>query len=158
MQRATQIMLDLSAMHLLHRASQFADDAFAQTVGQRHGLTPRQLAVLAVVADEEGLIQTEIVRKSGIDRSTLADVIRRLLRKGLIERRRMLNDARAFSVHMTQAGRDVLAAAAPIAHEVDETILSHLSEEARAKFLDALAVLADRVEVHLEARYPASRA
>ena len=152
MQPCAPLLIDLSAMHLLHRASQVADETFARSVSIHHGLTPRQLAVLAVVAEREGMNQTEIVRKSGIDRSTLADVVRRLLRKELIERRPMRHDARAYAISLSESGRAVLAAAAPAATAVDEKILGHLSEEGRQRFLDALAVLADRVEIRLEAR------
>jgi DNA-binding MarR family transcriptional regulator len=41
-------------------------------------LTPRQLAVLVTVANNEGLSQTGLVDRTGIDRSTLADIVRRL--------------------------------------------------------------------------------
>ncbi|MEQ1711924.1 MAG: MarR family transcriptional regulator, partial [Hyphomicrobium sp.] len=50
-------------------------------------LTPRQYAVLITVAQNEGLSQTNLVDKTGIDRSTLADIVRRMLKKGLLQRR-----------------------------------------------------------------------
>ena len=43
------------------------------------GLTPRQFAVLMTIAEEEGLTQTDLVDRTGIDRSTLADIVARLL-------------------------------------------------------------------------------
>ena len=58
-------------------------------------LTPRQLAVLVTVAQNEGLSQTGLVDRTGIDRSTLADIVRRMQRKGLLQRRRTKEDARA---------------------------------------------------------------
>jgi DNA-binding MarR family transcriptional regulator len=63
----------------------------AQT--KEHDLTPRQVAVLTTVAENEGLSQTGIVDCTGIDRSTLADLVRRLKLKGLLERRRTKEDA-----------------------------------------------------------------
>ena len=64
--------LNRSAMHLLHRAGQCAADIFALEA-RASGLTPRQFAVLMVVAEEEGLTQTDLVERTGIDRSTLAE-------------------------------------------------------------------------------------
>jgi len=86
--------LNRSAMHLLHRAGQCAADIFALEA-RASGLTPRQFAVLMVVAEEEGLTQTDLVERTGIDRSTLADIVGRLLSHGLIQRRRAKEDARA---------------------------------------------------------------
>ena len=79
--------LGKSPIHLLHRAGQCAGDLFAGKVPERD-LTPRQFAVLLTVAQNEGLSQTGLVEKTGIDRSTLADIVRRMLKKGLLQRRR----------------------------------------------------------------------
>jgi DNA-binding MarR family transcriptional regulator len=64
----------LSALHLLHRAGQCADELFALNVGKTE-LTPRQYAVLAAAAASEDLSQTALVDATGIDRSTLADIV-----------------------------------------------------------------------------------
>jgi DNA-binding MarR family transcriptional regulator len=37
------------------------------------GITPRQLAVLVVVAESEGANQADITEQTGIDRSTTAE-------------------------------------------------------------------------------------
>src|SRR5262245_19971210 len=93
--RANQ--LDRSPVHLLHRASQAVDDVFAAGM-QMSGLTPRQLAVLITVDRNEGVSQTGLVDRTGIDRSTMADIVMRLKRKGLIQRRRTKTDARTYAV------------------------------------------------------------
>ncbi|MCK9911289.1 MarR family transcriptional regulator, partial [Microbacteriaceae bacterium K1510] len=81
-----------------------------------HGdLTPRQYAVLVAVAQNEGVSQTLLVEKTGVDRSTLADIVRRMLKKGLLQRRRTKEDARAYSVKLTDEGWRVLKAADPLA-------------------------------------------
>jgi hypothetical protein len=63
--------------HLLRRCQQNAVEIFAQEVGE-DGLTPRQFALLLTVHQRPGLMQTELVRLTGIDRSTLAEMTRRL--------------------------------------------------------------------------------
>ena len=100
--------LNRSAMHLLHRAGQCAADIFASEA-RASGLTPRQFAVLMIVADEEGLTQTDLVERTGIDRSTLADIVARLLGRGLIQRRRAKEDARAYAIKLTPQGAKALA-------------------------------------------------
>ncbi|MCK5744571.1 MAG: MarR family transcriptional regulator, partial [Oricola sp.] len=69
--------------HLLRRAQQYAHDLYSTEVGAS-GPTPRQYEVLHVVAANDGLSQTDLVRHTGIDRSTLADMIARMMKKGLL--------------------------------------------------------------------------
>ena len=129
--------LESSALHLLHRVVQIAGDIFADEMGPG-GLTPRQFAILLTVSQHEGASQTNLVRLTGIDRSTLADIIRRMLKKGLLARRRTSQDARAYSVRPTQAGLDALAAAEPAANIADQRILAALPEDQRQTFLTML--------------------
>lgn len=132
--------LDQSAIHLLHRAGQCAGDIFADEVSGE-GLTPRQFAVLVAVATHEGQSQTSLVELTGIDRSTLADIIRRMLKKGLLSRKRTKTDARAYSVRLTPQGREVLEAAEPGARSADERILESLPPSKRDEFLSLLSTI-----------------
>jgi len=95
------------------------------------GLTPRQLAVLVTVSQNEGLSQTGLVERTGIDRSTLADIVRRMQRKGLLQRRRTKEDARAYAVKLTDEGRKALRTAEPLARKVDDRILEALPDRQR---------------------------
>jgi DNA-binding MarR family transcriptional regulator len=140
----TADQLDKSPMHLLHRASQCASDIFQEEI--TGDLTPRQFAILLTVAQNEGLSQTSLVERTGIDRSTLADVIRRMLRKGLLQRRRTREDARAYSVKLTEEGWRVLKAAEPLARRADEKILSVLPGPDRDRFVKGLTEIVRLLE------------
>lgn len=133
-----------SAIHLLHRAGQCAGDVFGQKV-KLAGLTPRQYIILATVARHEGLNQTDLVLRTGIDRSTLADIVRRMLNKGLIKRTRKLHDARAYAVYLTDEGNATLKAAAPGAADADQRLLSALPPDQRETFLDTLNLLVENI-------------
>ena len=132
--------LETSAVHLLHRAGQRAGDVFSDEMS-RVKLTPRQYAVLVSVAENEGLSQTGLVERTGIDRSTLADIIRRMLRKGLLQRKRTKEDARAYSVRLTEEGRHLLEAAGPGASRSEERLLAALPSDQRAAFIAALGAI-----------------
>jgi len=134
--------LDRSPIHLLHRAGQCAGDVFHGEIGESD-LTPRQYAVLLTVAQNEGLSQTQLVERTGVDRSTLADIVRRMLKKGLLQRRRTKEDARAYAVRLTDEGWRVLNACEPLVKRVEQRILDALPEENRTQFLADLAVIID---------------
>lgn len=140
----TANQLDQSATHLLHRTGQSAGEIFAEEVG-RQGLTPRQYAVLLTVAHNEGLSQTDLVARTGIDRSTLADVIRRMLKKGLLRRKRTETDARAYAVRLTSAGREALRGAEPAALRADERLLAALPQARREEFIQSLNTIIEAI-------------
>jgi MarR family transcriptional regulator, temperature-dependent positive regulator of motility len=137
--------LSRSPIHLLHRAGQCAGDIFHAEM-KDGDLTPRQLAVLITVAQNEGLSQTGLVDRTGIDRSTLADIVRRLQRKGLLQRRRTKEDARAYAVKLTDEGRRILRTAEPTARRVDERILEALPNKQREQFIDELQSIVDTLQ------------
>lgn len=129
-----------SPIHLLHRAGQCAADIFAAEMAELD-LTPRQYAVLLTVAQREGLSQTDLVAVTGIDRSTLADIVRRMLKKGLLQRRRTREDARAYAVRLTDEGLRVLSAARPKVEAVDARIVATLSQEQRTTLVEDLRTI-----------------
>lgn len=134
------VATEASVGHLLHRAAQRALDFYAEEGGPG-GVTQRQHAVLMAVAAKEGAAQADLVAATGVDRSTLADMIARMLDKGLLARERSAADARANAVHLTDAGRAALAEIGPRADAADARLLALLPKGKRAAFLEALAAL-----------------
>ena len=132
--------LNRSAAHLLHRAGQRAADTFSAEV-RVGGPTPRQFAVLMMVADQEGLTQTDLVERTGIDRSTLADIVARLLNRGLIQRRRAKHDGRAYAIKLSAQGTKALREAQPGAVAADARLLANLPPAKRQDFLESLNLI-----------------
>ena len=133
--------LERSPSHLLHRALQLALDVYAAETGPG-AVTQRQYAVLAAVAEHEGLTQTDLVRATGIDRSTLADMIARMISKAYLARERSTTDGRANTVRLTETGRAILDEAAPRVGAADGRILGYLAAHKRESFLGVLRDLA----------------
>lgn len=142
MMSKTSNPLNHSATHLLHRASQRAADIFADEA-QRAGLTPRQFVVLTAVSHQEGLTQAELVERTGIDRSTLADIVARLLNRGLIQRRRARDDARAYSIKLSALGAKALKRARPAAEAADQRLLAGLTPAKRQDLLESLNAIVE---------------
>ena len=75
---------------------------------------------------------------TGIDRSTTTYLITRLIRKGLLQRRRTAADARAYAVNLTNEGRRELRKLGPVVKAVDKHVLASLPEARREPFLSSL--------------------
>ena len=137
--------LGASPSHLMHRVLQLALDIYSEETGA-DGLTQRQFAVLEAVSHKSGLTQTDLVRATGIDRSTLADLVSRMTTKGLLDREKSVVDARAKAVRLSVAGQTALEAARPKVEAADKRILSLLPKGKREGFLDLLAELAGEAD------------
>lgn len=137
--------LSNSPGHLLRRAQQYAHDHFTRQVGSK-GPTPRQFEVLHAVSKNAGLSQTDLVRITGIDRSTLADMIARMTKKGLLTRKRTKEDARANAVQLSAAGKRLLASVESKVVKAEKAALSVLSKTQQTAFTKALAAYARAID------------
>ena len=146
-----------SPSHLIHRALQLALDIYAREVGS-DGLTQRQFAVLEAVSLRAGLTQTDLVKATGIDRSTLADLVARMAQRGLLSRERSTLDARAMAVRLTPEGEAALADARPRVVEADRQIMALLPKGRRETFLEILGELAGAADAAPEEAVAAARA
>lgn len=143
--------------HLLRRAQQYAHDLYSKQVGSS-GPTPRQFEVLHVVAQNEGLSQTDLVRHTGIDRSTLADMIARMMKKGLLSRKRTKEDARANAVSITAAGKRMLRSAESSVNKSDNDVLAVLPKTQQSAFMKSLKAYAEALDQMNETPAPARKA
>jgi DNA-binding MarR family transcriptional regulator len=133
--------LSQSVTHLLHRVLQLALDYHAEASGPT-GLTQRQYTVLAAAGAADGVSQSDLVRATGIDRSTLADLVARMITKGLLERERSATDARANTVRVSEAGKLALSEGGKPAARSDERLLDLLPPKKRESFVKTLTTLA----------------
>jgi DNA-binding MarR family transcriptional regulator len=148
--------LERSATHLLQRAVRLALDFHAEAAGP-DAVTQRQYTVLAAASAADGQNQNDLVRATGIDRSTLAELVSRMLSKGLLERERSTTDARANAVCHSASGRASLAEGAGAATAADERLLGLLAPKKRESLMKILASLAAAADHGGEAAAPSSR-
>ncbi len=86
-------------------------------------VTTRQVLVMQSIVDfgAHSPNQTELIAKTGVDRSTLSDLVRRLNKKGLVTRKRPKEDARAYRVTITADGKTKLKAARKVMEKIEAT-------------------------------------
>jgi DNA-binding MarR family transcriptional regulator len=127
--------------HLIRRCQQYFGDLYALEAGARE-LTPQQFTVLAALEHNEGVSQTALVEMTGIDRSTLAEMARRMMDKGLLSRERTEQDQRANAVAISASGRKALRSARLAAERAERALLEALPPSERLKFVRSLAQIA----------------
>jgi len=128
--------------HLLRRAQQRAVDLFVQSVGE-DGLRPPQFALLLAAYQNPDANQSDLVRETGIDRSTAADMITRLATRGLIRRMRTKTDARSNRLEVTPAGIHALESTAAAGIAAQESTMAPIPTGQRDRFLKQLRQITD---------------
>src|SRR5665213_3046608 len=137
--------LSESPSHLLKRCTQYFGDLYAHEAGS-NDLTKQQFTVLAALEHNDGVSQTAVVEITGIDRSTLAEMVRRMLDKGLLSRERTEEDQRANAVAISPSGRKALRSARNAADRAERALLEALPIPDRQKFVKALSQIAQAAE------------
>src|SRR6266576_6356811 len=87
----------LRRLHQIHYALFFEECA-------GYDITPVQYGLLTTLSLNPNLDQNSLARELGIDRTNVADVLNRLARRGLVERRRSPDDGRMVLARLTRAG------------------------------------------------------
>jgi DNA-binding MarR family transcriptional regulator len=100
--------------------------------------TVRQIQVLDSIDRCSGASQTMIAHSTGIDRSTLCEMVHRLGRRGLISRMRARSDRRSHSLNLTEEGRKVLEDGRKVLDDLEEALFKRLSPVEAEAFLELL--------------------
>lgn len=114
-------MPQMSNADLILRAAK-SIDALLSEAGRKVKLTRCQMEVLLMIQANPGISQAGMLALSTIDRSTVAGVVRRLTKRGLIKRTDNPDDARAYSCMLSAKGTTVADVATKIKREVDRTV------------------------------------
>jgi DNA-binding MarR family transcriptional regulator len=117
------------------QAALFVD--FARLTGDLD-LTPGQFSLLMLLAANPGISQIGLSRAFGLDKSTVSPSIDRLEKRGLVERTRTPNDRRFYALHLTAAGRDLLARATERVERQEDMMASALAPDERRAMIDML--------------------
>ncbi|MGO4328518.1 MarR family winged helix-turn-helix transcriptional regulator [Cupriavidus sp. 2TAF22] len=123
-------------LHQIHVAMFFEECKSAS-------ITPVQYAILTVLSVLPGLDQTALGQEVGFDRTTTADVVRRLEERGLLERKDNPADRRTRHVHLTKEGQAVVASLRADMERAQERMLAPLRPAQRKVFMELLSTLVE---------------
>lgn len=125
----------------LRRANDIATKRFFSVLSDM-GITPGQIGVLTLIANNGGLTQSALSRGVGVDRSTMVAVIDRLEETGLVARARAERDQRAYALQLTQKGDTLVAKLLERLQSLEDELLTKLSREERDTLVSLLRKMA----------------
>jgi DNA-binding MarR family transcriptional regulator len=108
-----------------------------------HNITPVQYGILTALSLSPWLDQTQIGLELGLDRTTTADVVKRLQERGLVERRVNPEDRRSRQALITKEGLRVMGALQEGMLRSQNRLLEPLTPRNRAIFMKLLSQLVE---------------
>jgi len=105
---------------------------------QKYDVTPLQYGILTVVHSRPGIDQITVCEALGADRSTLATVVDRLEKQGLVERISSATDRRSNALHLTQRGKRLLPVLRRAEEKMRKRIFKALSSSEQEIFTDLM--------------------
>ncbi|MFI1380788.1 MarR family winged helix-turn-helix transcriptional regulator [Embleya sp. NPDC020886] len=118
-----------------------ATERFTEAV-QAHGLKPKQVGLMAVLAAGTADSQQDIARTMGVAPSLVVSLADHLETLGAIRRERDPNDRRRQVLTLTDRGHTLLAECTTAAHTLDAALTEALPPAARQALHQALTTLA----------------
>ena len=110
---------------------------------EQFGTTPVQSSVLQVLLVKPGLDQATLASEIGVDRTTTSDVLNRLERRGLIERRPAADDRRLRRAYLTASGTAMVTDMQGALDNAHRRLVQALPTASRADFIDTLVLLVE---------------
>ena len=129
---------------LLRRCWYGLNQAFRRRIAHL-SLTPDQFTVLRSIleGDPEGMTQRQVTEAMSSDPNTIASLLERMERAGLLERKPHEKDRRAHRIIPLEKGIKSYEQAREIAVELQSEVLEVLPMEQREGFLEQLTVIAE---------------
>lgn len=126
-----------------------AQEAAFQAFSRRSleiGESPGRFATLTLIARNPGISQTELSHANGRDKSSLTPVVEELVRRGLVERKRMDSDRRTYRLNVTPSGKKILTTLTRCARRHERNLDHVIGARDRKRFVQILKKIAAEIE------------
>jgi DNA-binding MarR family transcriptional regulator len=109
----------------------------------RRGVTVDQFVLLALLAEQDGITQQELVRRADSDANTIRAMLVLMEDRRLVARRPHPTDGRAYSVTLTRKGRQALNRLWTESESVRQRLLAPLTPSEADLLVDFLARISE---------------
>ena len=116
-----------------------------RTLLQDSGLHRGQPKLLFALAEEDGLTQSELVKRMQISPATVTKMIQRMEKSGFLQRKRDMQDQRISRVYLTDAGRAMKSKLIEVSQDIGEEVFAGFSQEERVLVQRLLLVMRENL-------------
>lgn len=92
------------------------------------GLTVRELRVLRLIDDNNGIIFVELCGMTALDRTLTSRIVQKLIKLGFVLRKNDKIDARKFSLHTTKKGKAIRSVGRELSNALEAILTEKLTD------------------------------
>jgi len=123
--RSTSIDISILIVMMYHYAKGYIKKALKESCLQ----TPDEFSFLITLMTYKSMSKSELITKQVMEKTSGSEVIRRLIKRGLIVESADEKDKRSIRVSITKTGREEIIKTLPLMGDVSEIVVGNLSAE-----------------------------
>jgi len=123
--RSTSIDISILIVMMYHYAKGYIKKALKESCLQ----TPDEFSFLITLMTYKSMSKSELITKQVMEKTSGSEVIRRLIKRGLIVESADEKDKRSIRVSITKTGREEILKTLPLMGDVSEIVVGNLSAE-----------------------------
>ncbi len=131
--------------------------SIAALLDERYGISLPEWKVLAIIRDKPGQSAVAVARHAQMDTVAVSRAVTKLLDSGLVSRELDSEDRRCSVLGITAEGQELHDQIAPLACELETSLLNELSEEEVRVFTKAVRLLHSKAQIFTDAYSAPSR-
>jgi DNA-binding MarR family transcriptional regulator len=150
---AEPVSLDDVLLYRMSRLLSTAGSMVIRLCEGRFGITRREWRLIALLAQEEGVLSSHLAKRAQLDRARTSRAVTSLVAKKLIRRTTGPADRREVRLTLTDAGRHLYERMFPLVLGINHELLSVLTPAQLRTIdrgLDALQLQADAMLAHAQ--------
>ena len=144
-------------LYRLYRIHITAGRQVVQLCESLHGLTRREWRVLSFLAENEGVLSSELAERAMLDRARTSRTLTLLAEKRLIERRPKPNDRREVQMYLSEAGHRVHDDLFPRIRAINQALVEGLSLQERHALDHMVGAIQAKADTLLAGAAPLAR-
>lgn len=135
----------------LASVSQSITRSLAALLEERYGVSLPEWKVLAIIRETPSLSAVAVARRAQMDTVAVSRAVTKLLDRGLVCRDLDSEDRRRSVLDVSAAGLELHDEIAPLAAELESSLLEELTDEEKLAFVKAIQVLQSKAAVFTDA-------
>ncbi len=99
------------------------------TFSERYGILPAQMAAMQKLRKKDGIAISELAKEMGLLLSSISGLVNRMIKQGLIVKKKDERDSRVSKIYLTEKGREIIGNLVSFSLEIEAYFENYVDKE-----------------------------